>query len=60
MSSTVSKLEEEWNGPQREALCTYHLVEEVDHVQRKLENEKGTWAQYGCSIVSDGWSCAKK
>ena len=59
MISTIFKLGEEWNGSQK-ALRTYHLANEVEHVQRKLQNLKDTWVQYGCSIISDGWICTKK
>ncbi|CAL2241163.1 unnamed protein product [Prunus armeniaca] len=37
-------------------LRTWILKEEVDYINTMMEEHKKAWAEYGCTIMSDGWT----
>ncbi|RVX08178.1 hypothetical protein CK203_017670 [Vitis vinifera] len=45
--------------PSMHELRTWILKEEVNDLSIIMEDHKKTWKQYGCSIMSDGWTDGK-
>ncbi|KAI8555885.1 hypothetical protein RHMOL_Rhmol05G0208500 [Rhododendron molle] len=46
--------------PSMHELRTWVLKDEVDDINRMMEEHKKAWKEHGCSIMSDGWTDGKK
>ncbi|RVX09356.1 hypothetical protein CK203_015304 [Vitis vinifera] len=49
----------EFKPPSMHELRTWILKEEVNDLSIIMEDHKKAWKQYGCSIMSDGWTDGK-
>ncbi|XP_008221800.1 PREDICTED: uncharacterized protein LOC103321750 [Prunus mume] len=45
--------------PSMHELRTWILKEEVGYINTMIEEHKKAWAEYGCTIMSDGWTDGK-
>ncbi|KAI8568658.1 hypothetical protein RHMOL_Rhmol02G0217700 [Rhododendron molle] len=45
--------------PSMHELRTWVLKDEVDDINRMMEEHKKAWKEHGCSIMSDGWTDGK-
>ncbi|CAL2235809.1 unnamed protein product [Prunus armeniaca] len=45
--------------PSMHELRTWILKEEVGYINTMMEEHKKAWAEYGCTIMSDGWTDGK-
>ncbi|XP_009368889.2 uncharacterized protein LOC103958368 [Pyrus x bretschneideri] len=48
-----------FEAPTSHEYRTWMLKEEVDDVQRKMQDHVKAWKRYGCTIMLDGWSDGK-
>ncbi|XP_050373310.1 uncharacterized protein LOC126790965 [Argentina anserina] len=55
----VAKYGPGFQPPTSHELKTWILKEEVQDVQKLMEEHKKDWNKYGCSIMSDGWTDGK-
>lgn len=56
----ISRIGCEWDGPSYETLRTTELRKEQLAVEMEMEPLKATWAKYGCTLLCDGWTDARK
>ncbi|RVW92081.1 hypothetical protein CK203_037088 [Vitis vinifera] len=59
MIDVVANFGPEFKPPSMHELRTWILKEEVNDLSIIMEDHKKAWKQYGCSIMSDGWTDGK-
>ncbi|RVW84750.1 hypothetical protein CK203_046693 [Vitis vinifera] len=60
MIDVVANFGPGFKPPSMHELRTWILKEEVNDLSIVMEDHKKAWKQYGCSIMSDGWTDGKK
>ncbi|RVW72655.1 hypothetical protein CK203_056576 [Vitis vinifera] len=60
MIDVVANFGPRFKPPSMHELRTWILKEEVNDLSIIMEDHKKAWKQYGCSIMSDGWTDGKK
>ncbi|RVW81801.1 hypothetical protein CK203_051610 [Vitis vinifera] len=60
MIDAVANFGPGFKPPSMHELRTWILKEEVNDLSIIMEDHKKAWKQYGCSIMSDGWTDGKK
>jgi len=58
--SAVGEAGPSFKAPSSETLRTKELRAEVMEVEKELQPMKASWERYGCTILSDGWSDARR
>ena len=59
MMDAVTNFGPGFKPPSMHELSTWILIEEVNDLSIIMEDHKRSWKQYGCSIMSDGWTDGK-
>ena len=59
MMDAVANFGPGFKPPSMHELRTWILKEEVNDLSIIMEDHKKAWKQYGCSIISDGWTDGK-
>ncbi|RVW70969.1 hypothetical protein CK203_050560 [Vitis vinifera] len=59
MIDVVANFGPGFKPPSMHELRTWILKEEVNDLSIIMEDHKKAWKQYGCSIMSDGWTDGK-
>ena len=59
MMDAVANFGPGFKPPSMHELRTWILKEEVNDLSIIMEDHKKAWKQYGCSIMSDGWTDGK-
>ena len=60
MLSAVADAGPTFKPPSYETLRTKELKAEVIDIEKELAPIRAAWARYGCTIMCDGWSDAKR
>lgn len=60
MVENVAAIGASYRGPSMESLRTTHLMREVQDVTKELEPVRESWKQFGCTIMTDGWSDTRR
>eukprot|EP00250_Pteridium_aquilinum_P035188 c8841_g1_i1 orf=218-805(+) len=60
MVKAIGQVGPSYKPPSYNSLRTKELVDEVKCIERDLLDIREKWKRYGCSIVCDGWSDARR